>query len=79
MRNTIKISEYHVNQPELSDIRSDIIVYAGMSGEVEEIGGQFHFVADDESVKLHCSLLMVDIGVSTVYNVWSLFLETENV
>lgn len=71
----IKIGEYH-DQPELSDIRRDIIAHIGVSGEVEEIGGQFHFESDDESVKLNCSLLMVDIGVSSVYNVWSLFTDT---
>jgi hypothetical protein len=75
MIKTIKIGEYH-DQPELSDIRRDIIAHVGVSGEVEEIGGMFHFLSDDESVMRKCSLLMVDIGMSTVYNVWSLFTET---
>jgi hypothetical protein len=71
----VKIGEYH-DQPELSDIRSDAIAHFGVSGEVEEVGGVLRFESDDASLKADCYLLKVDIGVSTEYNVWSLFTNT---
>lgn len=71
----IKIGEYH-DQPELSDIRSDIMAHFGVSGEVEEVDGIIRFEYDDASLKADCYLLKVDIGVTSVYNVWSLFTNT---
>lgn len=71
----IKIGEYH-NQPELSDIRNDIMAHFGVSGEVEEVDGIIRFESDDESLKADCYILKVDIGVTSVYNVWSLFTNT---
>lgn len=71
----IKIGEYH-DQPELSDIRSDIMAHFGVSGEVEEVNGIIRFESDDASLKADCYLLKVDIGVTSVYNVWSLFTNT---